>query len=107
MRLINADAIVHYQTYDDEHEEFPEHESTIADFLDEMTDEGCPNPVDAVTVKHGRWQWISSTYDRVPCEKRYWCSKCHHETITHDSEPWEKFCPNCGARMDGNDGDQA
>lgn len=61
--------------------------------------------VDAVTVRHGRWQWISSTYDRVPCEKRYWCSKCHHETITHDSEPWEKFCPNCGARMNGKDGD--
>ena len=62
--------------------------------------------VDAVPVRHGRWQWISSTYDRIPCEKRYWCSKCHHETITHDSEPWERFCPNCGARMDGKDGDQ-
>ena len=61
--------------------------------------------VDAVPVRHGRWQWISSTYDRVPCEKRYWCSKCHHETITHDSEPWEKFCPNCGARMNGKGGD--
>ena len=61
--------------------------------------------VDAVPVRHGRWQWISSTYDRIPCEKRYWCSKCHHETITHDSEPWERFCPNCGARMDGKDGD--
>ena len=61
--------------------------------------------VDAVPVRHGRWQWVSSTYDRIPCEKRYWCSKCHHETITHDSEPWERFCPNCGARMDGKDGD--
>ncbi len=50
MRLIDADAIVHYQTYDDEHEDFTKHESTIADFLDDMTDEGCPNPVDAVPV---------------------------------------------------------
>lgn len=50
MRLINADAIVHYQSYDDEHEDFPEHESTIADFLDAMTDEGCPKPVDAVPM---------------------------------------------------------
>ena len=49
-RLINADAIVHYQTYDDEHETFPEHEGTIAEFLDSMTDEGCPEPVDAVPV---------------------------------------------------------
>ena len=50
MRLINSDAIVHYQTYDDEREEFHEHESTIADFLDDMTDEGCPKTVDAVPV---------------------------------------------------------
>ena len=50
MRLIDADTIVHYQTYDDEREEFHEHESTIADFLDEMTDEGCPKTVDAVSV---------------------------------------------------------
>ena len=62
--------------------------------------------VDAVPVVHGKWEWISSTYDRIPCEKRYQCSKCHHETITHESDPWEKFCPNCGAKMDGKDGEQ-
>ena len=50
-RLIDADAIVHYQTYDDEHEGFPEHESTIAGLLDMMTDEGCPDAVDAVPVE--------------------------------------------------------
>ena len=56
--------------------------------------------VDAAPVVHGRWQWLSSTYDRTPCEKRYMCDKCHHETITHEYEPWEKYCPNCGAKMD-------
>lgn len=56
---------------------------------------------DYVPVVHGKWQWLSSTYDRTPCEMRYWCSRCKHETITHGSEPWERFCPNCGARMDG------
>ena len=56
--------------------------------------------VEAVPVKHGRWQWISSTYDRTPCEMRYMCDKCRHETITHGHEPWEKYCPNCGAKMD-------
>lgn len=57
--------------------------------------------VDAVPVVHGKWQWLSSTYDRTPCEMRYWCSECHHETITHSVPPWEKYCPNCGAKMDG------
>lgn len=49
-RLIDADKMVHYETYDDEYEEFREHTSTIADFLDTMTDEGCPEIVDAVPV---------------------------------------------------------
>lgn len=58
------------------------------------------NAVDATPVVHGKWQWLSSTYDRTPCEMRYWCSECHHETITHSVPPWEKYCPNCGAKMD-------
>lgn len=102
MRLINADTLIHWQSYDDEYETFPEESGTIADLINQMTMEGCPESVDAVPLVHGKWEWISSTYDRIPCEKRYQCSKCHHETITHESDPWEKFCPNCGARMDGD-----
>lgn len=49
--------------------------------------------------KEGEWQWLSSTYDRVPREMRYWCSVCHHEEITHNDKPWKHYCPNCGARM--------
>ena len=51
MKLINAYTVVHWQTYDDEHETFPDHEGTIADFLDQMTDEGCPEAMDAVPVQ--------------------------------------------------------
>ena len=54
--------------------------------------------VDAAPVVHGKWIWMSSTYDRSPCEARYMCSKCRHETITHSIPPWEKYCPNCGAK---------
>ena len=94
MRLINADAIVHYQTYDDEHEEFPEHESTIADFLDDMTDEGCPNPVDAVPVRHGRW---------IETKHGFCCNQCHtRRPLDWDGRMWlSSFCPNCGADMRG------
>ena len=57
--------------------------------------------VDAVPVRHGKWKWLSCTYDRVPKEKEYECSECHHKTIVHgDDMPWEKYCPNCGARME-------
>lgn len=57
---------------------------------------------DVQPIKHGRWIDI---YEY--CEKNgyvpsgmgiyYWCSKCgKSEKKTSD------FCPNCGARMDGN-----
>ena len=50
--------------------------------------------------KKGKWIWLSSTYDRTPCEMRYMCSECHHEIILHSNEssyPLERFCPNCGS----------
>jgi hypothetical protein len=57
--------------------------------------------LEAQLPKEGEWKWLSSTYDRVPREMRYWCSVCHHEEITHNDKPWKHYCPNCGARMRG------
>ena len=51
MKLINADLVVHWEAYDDEHESFTRHSDTIAEFLDQMTDEGCPETMDAVPVQ--------------------------------------------------------
>lgn len=60
--------------------------------------------IDAEPVRHGKWKWLSCTYDRVPKEKEYECSECHHKTIVHgDDMPWERYCPNCGTRMDKDD----
>lgn len=60
--------------------------------------------VEFAKVRHGKWKWLSCTYDRVPKEKEYECSECHHKTIVHgDDMPWEKYCPNCGAKMDGTE----
>ena len=57
--------------------------------------------LEAQLPKEGEWQWLSSTYDRVPCEMRYVCSVCHHQEITHYDKPWKHYCPNCGAKMRG------
>ena len=68
----------------------------VAECLDEIEDLPSAQP-----VRHGKWKWLSCTYDRVPKEQEYECSKCHHKTIVHgDDMPWEKYCPNCGAKMD-------
>lgn len=53
-----------------------------------------------------KWQWLSSTYDRTPCEMSFYCSNCHCQVITHNMNPWEKFCPNCGADMRGGSEDE-
>ena len=63
---------------------------------------------DVVEVKHGEWIPVQYTYFGL---KRYECSECK------DDEYWqkrylehkEKYCPNCGAKMDvpdTNDGEK-
>jgi hypothetical protein len=50
--------------------------------------------VDAVEVVHGRWEKV----DIVPNYMwRYRCSCCHS-----DGESGYRYCPNCGAKMDGD-----
>lgn len=45
MKLIDADMVINAQIYDDEHEDYFTETTTIADYLDKFTDEGCPDPV--------------------------------------------------------------
>lgn len=95
-RLIDADIIVSYQTYNDEHEEFQGHKSTIAKFLDTMTDEGCPEAVDAVPVVHGEWR--EAAYG-------FWqCTACCFTSEAYAADILYNFCPHCGADM-RKDGD--
>ena len=57
--------------------------------------------VDAVEVVHGEWEIIEDDYlmDTI-----YKCSVCKEEFVTIDGTPAENlwnYCPNCGAKMDG------
>lgn len=49
MRLINADMVVHWETYNDEYESFERHTGTVAELLDAITEEGCPEYMGEVT----------------------------------------------------------
>lgn len=45
-----------------------------------------------VEQKHGRWKFLNDYQSR--------CSECHDVMwVDHNAEP--NFCPNCGAKMDG------
>lgn len=90
MRLIDADTVVHWQSYDDEHETFQEHEGTIAEFLDSMTDEGCPGVVDAVPVvrckdcKHNPLEtWFDCPLAHLKYDGERWCWKGERKDGDH------------------------
>ena len=56
-------------------------------------------------VRHGRWvdRIVDENEVIQPWMKRYYCSEC----LEGGSQSWFKFCPNCGAKMDGCDGNSA
>ena len=48
-------------------------------------------PADVVPVRHGKWTHKPDVYGVV------YCSECNYELHANSTS----FCPNCGARMDG------
>ena len=64
-------------------------------------DIGNIKPVDVAPVRHAKA--IHKIYDDhetiKPWDYRYYCSAC--KIPMRDS--WNKYCPNCGAKMDGDD----
>lgn len=67
----------------------------ITDFIESLP------TADVQPVKRGRWidiyEW-AKMHDSRPSGMYiyYWCSECQKE-----QEKKSNFCPNCGARMDG------
>ena len=74
------------------------------------TDEGIPyyrlvtdirgmKAADVAPVLHGRWVLLDECYN-----EGVYCSACHkkvYKTCYANQKIKSKFCPNCGAKMDG------
>ena len=59
----------------------------------------CPhfqNKADMQEIKHGKWIWTESGEEDY--EQYYVCSICKEKSYFE-----MKFCPDCGAKMDGKD----
>ena len=59
----------------------------------------CPT-ADVVEVRHGEWIEKDDGWDGV----MYTCSACNCDWTTIDGTPFEnnmRYCPECGAKMDG------
>lgn len=52
--------------------------------------------VDAIEVVHAKWE--RNEHDKIVC------SRCKNEPLLDDFGYWvmSKYCPNCGAEMDGD-----
>ena len=53
------------------------------------------NKADVVEVRHGYWQYNRG---QAPDEKAYFCCLCAYGESDYGKD---KYCPNCGAKMDG------
>jgi hypothetical protein len=66
-----------------------------------MSDISSIEAADVQPVKHGKWlpsdSYITTAYGTLHCDK---CSECGADVIEGDDYD-NDFCPNCGARMDG------
>lgn len=70
----------------------------------ECTGKDCEIPyipaADVAPVRHGRW-----VFDHMTGERAYYadCSECGNRKHFVDQEAVqkEKYCPNCGAKMEG------
>lgn len=65
------------------------------------------NTADVAPVVHGRWE---DSIDEWFGTDVYTCSKCRESYVLVEGTPKENlwnYCPNCGAKMDGGDTDEA
>ena len=90
-RLIDADALFGKM------EETPWYNNKDRDEIAEELVFNAPT-VDAVPVVHGRWEL--DKYGGVACTKCGKCVSIGGETALHNAKSSQKYCPNCGAKMD-------
>ena len=59
---------------------------------------------DVAPVVYGRWEYIPQTLDTL---SQFRCSVCGWWSLDPSIDNAYKYCPNCGAKMDGGDNDAA
>ena len=98
-RLIDANALLATL------EKIADEDETPFFHLDEIADEIMDAPtVDAVEVVHGKWM-LEQDYGDGTAD--YKCSNCEYDDnfFTKTLEIYIKYCPYCGAKMDGGNED--
>ena len=84
MRLIDSDALIDEANSDGAY-----------GYVDAKQISEAPT-IDAMLVRHGQWKTTSNRPDTLICS----ICKCGFDMWKHDPH---NFCPNCGAKMDGDE----
>ena len=72
-------------------------------WVDDMLEEvDCFQPADVAPVVHGRWEYIPQTLNTL---SQLRCPFCRWWSFDPSIDGVYNYCPNCGAKMDGGDGD--
>lgn len=67
-----------------------------------MTEIEHAESVDAIPIRHGKWLYRKFEVFGLEYAGNCYCSACGTDAQTDDGiEYMSRFCPNCGARMDG------
>ena len=101
MRLIDADALVDAvkDRIDEDKEIYPDDKSSIIFRAGMRTVIGIVKNQDTVDpVKHGRWVFVNDMVSYIKC------SECGDDICWVNTKR-PKYCPSCGARMDGEAND--
>jgi hypothetical protein len=56
---------------------------------------------DVETVRHGQWVLVGTNEHDYETSVEEKCSLCGRYVYRYDTQPQDNYCPNCGARMDG------
>jgi hypothetical protein len=58
--------------------------------------------VDAVPVVRGKWVLVGTNEHHYETSVEEKCSLCGRYVYRYDTELQDNYCPNCGAKMDGD-----
>ena len=88
--------------------EYGEHDQYTSGFDDAIDMVRSFTSADVAPVRHGKWV-KEPPYKSIGGEylKALICSKCNSFFVSDGNKPWQmhNYCPNCGAKMDGEEQD--